>query len=133
MPTEIPQKYAAAVTVQASAAAAADTPSAGAQTAINNSTGNNGDGSYAFQMELIQTVGATAPTLVELWAEESQDGSNYSEPRWVGNFTNCTTGATRYTTWVYPVARYTKFSWTPIDFGITASLVCMPAYLPESQ
>ena len=132
MANEIRNKYRTAVAVQASAAASAGVLSAGTQTVLDNTSSGNGAGCAAATFYLTVTTAPTSQASAELYVETSIDGTNYSEPRVAGVFSAIKTAAADYACDVDSIPRYSKWSWKPIGYAMTAKLDAMPI-VPEVQ
>lgn len=124
------QKYLAEIAgAQASAAATADTFSAGAQTVIDSvAVSANAEGCTDLAIELDVTVAPSTATSVDVYKEESIDGTNYGEPKYVCTLSNVGTSAQEYTEEIKVTAPFMKLKWKPIGYNMTAVLNVRPIY-----
>lgn len=122
------QTFRAVVIAQASAAAAADVFSAGAETALDLQASGNAEGAYEAALELNVTVAPSTATYAEAWVAESVDGTTYGEYKYLCTFSNIGTAAARYTKHVQLNSPLAKIKWKPIAYGATATLNARPSY-----
>lgn len=123
------QSFRSQIAAQASAAAAADTFSAGSQTVVSMLTGANAEGAYNHHVELDVSSAPTTATYAELWISESNDGgTSYAAYKYVGTFEDIGTTPDKYSVDIEVFAPTCKFKWKPIDYGMTAALNVRPSY-----
>lgn len=129
MANQIYQDWAASITAQASAAITADAFSEGAQTVVDathDGGSENAKGAFAVDVWINVTSAPSNIAEAEIWSAESPDNTNFSTDQFslVANVP-ASTGYV-YIGRHYLQAPYTKLKIKAVDYGFTATLLCMP-------